>query len=236
LNVRSYSDSSKIIGKIAKGRQVSGQVTGNLVVFTYNGTKATVYRSLVSTKPVTYTGYVLANAKIHVKPNGSSCDEYKYTNDIQGIWEGDWLKTDDRGDTGYVYKSNIKDSKPSSYGVSYIASYGVSYIVSYGSTVTTEYKNALAEANKYLEIFDLSKQRLYEQLISPHGGEYSLKAAQYAVENCGANWRQNSVKSGRGYLEIFNWSKERLFKQLSSEQGEQFTRADAQYAVDVIFK
>ena len=205
LNVRSYSDSSKIIGKIAKGRQVSGQVTGNLVVFTYNGTKATVYRSLVSTKPVTYTGYVLANAKIHVKPNGSSCDEYKYTNDIQGIWEGDWLKTDDRGDTGYVYKSNIKDSKPSSYGVSYIASYGVSYIVSYGSTVTTEYKNALAEANKYLEIFDLSKQRLYEQLISPHGGEYSLKAAQYAVENCGANWRQNSVKSGRGYLEIFNW-------------------------------
>ena len=228
LNVRSYSDSSKIIGKIAKGRQVSGQVIGNQIVFTYNGTKATVYRSLVSTKPITYTGYVLANTKIYVEPNGSSYDEYKYTNDIQGVWEGNWLKINYRGFTRYVYKSNIRDNKPSSYGVSYNASYG--------STVTAEYRNALNNAKQYLEIFDYSKQRLYEQLVSPYGEGFSEKAAQYAVENCGANWWQNAVDEGRNYLEIFDWSKQRLYDQLSSAYGGKFTEAQAQYAVNVIFK
>ena len=227
MSVRSYSNNS-IIGTLFKGRPVSGQIVGNKVVFIYNGTKATVYLSLLSTSPVTYKGYVLANSKIYVKPNGVSYDKYLFTNDIQGIWEGNWLKTDNYGDTGYVYKSNIRDYKPSSYGVSYIASYG--------SAVTLEYKNALAEAKEYLEIFDWSKQRLYEQLVSPYGGKYSSEASQYAAENINANWRQNAVKAGRGYLELFNWSKQRLFEQLSSGYGEQFTQADAQYAVDVIFK
>lgn len=227
MSVRSYSNNS-IIGTLFKGRPVSGQIVGNKVVFIYNGTKATVYLSLLSTSPVTYKGYVLANSKIYVKPNGVSYDKYLFTNDIQGIWEGNWLKTDNYGDTGYVYKSNIRDYKPSSYGVSYMASYG--------SAVTLEYKNALAEAKEYLEIFDWSKQRLYEQLVSPYGGKYSSEASQYAAENINANWRQNAVKAGRGYLELFNWSKQRLFEQLSSGYGEQFTQADAQYAVDVIFK
>jgi hypothetical protein len=225
LSVRSYSDNS-VIGTLFKGRPVSGQLIGNKVVFTYNNKKATVYYSLVSTKPVTYKGYVMANAKKYFEPNGNSYDSHRFTNDITGVWQGDWLKVDYRGITQYVYKSDIRDYKPSSYGVSYTASYG--------STVTNEYKNALSVAKQYLKIISFSKQDLYEQLLFE---KFSEKAAQYATENCGANWYQEAVKSGRGFLKTFpDWNKQNLYDQLSSEAATMFTQDQARYAVDVIFK
>lgn len=78
----------------------------------------------------------------------------------------------------------------------------------------------------------MSKQGMYDQLVSEYGDNFSPEAAQYAIENCGADWKENAAKSARQYQERMNMSRDAIYEQLISEYGEQFTEEEAQYGVD----
>jgi hypothetical protein len=48
--------------------------------------------------------------------------------------------------------------------------------------VPTEYINALAKAKDYFEGMSMSKDAVYEQLISEYGEQFTPEQAQYAVD------------------------------------------------------
>ena len=99
-------------------------------------------------------------------------------------------------------------------------------------TVPTEYKSALRKAKSYSDIMHMSKAGLYDQLTSEYGENFSAEAAQYAVDNVDADWKQNALKKAESYQELMAMSPSTIYDQLVSEYGEQFTAEEAQYAVD----
>ena len=120
-------------------------------------------------------------------------------------------------------------------------SYSSSFISSSSSSTTSEstsnfipreYQNALRSAKNYLSYSAFSKQGLYEQLISEYGEQYPAEAAQYAVDNCGADWKSEALESAKNYLKYSPMSDAELYEQLTSEYGENFTPEEAQYAID----
>ena len=78
----------------------------------------------------------------------------------------------------------------------------------------------------------MSKQALYDQLVSEYGGQFEADAAQYAIDNINADWKSNALKSAESYNETLHMSKQALYDQLVSEYGGQFTKDEAQYAID----
>jgi hypothetical protein len=98
--------------------------------------------------------------------------------------------------------------------------------------VPVEHRSALAQAQNYSDLMHMSKAGLHDQLVSEYGGQFSEKAADYAVENVDADWKQNALEQGRNYQETLNMSPAAVYDQLVSEYGGQFTAAEAQYAVD----
>jgi hypothetical protein len=91
---------------------------------------------------------------------------------------------------------------------------------------TTGNDLALQSAKDYLSFMPFSKEGLKEQLIYE---KYTESQAQYAVNNCGADWKQQALKSAKSYLSTMAFSKEGLKDQLIFEK---FTESQAQYAVD----
>ena len=57
---------------------------------------------------------------------------------------------------------------------------------------------------------------------------YSDEEANYAVENCGANWKEQAAKSAKAYLQILSFSRSGLIDQLKYEG---FTTEEAEYGV-----
>lgn len=100
------------------------------------------------------------------------------------------------------------------------------------SSVPREYQSALAAARQYLSTMAFSKQGLYDQLTSEYGNGFPAEAAQYAVDNCNADWNAEALESARNYLKMMPMSDKELYEQLTSEYGEQFTPEQAQYAID----
>ncbi|MEG1131186.1 MAG: Ltp family lipoprotein [Romboutsia sp.] len=98
--------------------------------------------------------------------------------------------------------------------------------------VTSEYKSALQKAKQYSDIMSMSKRKIYDQLTSPHGEKFSKEAAQYAIDNVNANWKENALKKAQTYQETMSMSPSRIYDQLVSEYGEKFTPEEAQYAID----
>lgn len=103
------------------------------------------------------------------------------------------------------------------------------------SAVPREFQNALEIAKQYNKVSPMSKAGLYEQLTSEYGEKFSKEAAQYAIENIDADWKENACKTAEKYLEIMPMSKDELYDQLISEYGEQYTPEEAQYAVDKVY-
>lgn len=58
--------------------------------------------------------------------------------------------------------------------------------------VPTEYKSALKKAETYSNIMHMSKQGIYNQLVSEYGEKFSAEAAQYAIDNIKADWNKNA--------------------------------------------
>lgn len=91
---------------------------------------------------------------------------------------------------------------------------------------TTSQKNALAKAKEYLDFIGFSRDGLIGQLEYE---KFSHADAVYAVENCGANWRDQAVRKAKEYLNNIAFSYSGLVDQLVFEK---FSNADAVYAVD----
>lgn len=100
------------------------------------------------------------------------------------------------------------------------------------NTVPTEYKSALKQAETYGKRMHMSKAAVYDQLTSEFGGQFSPEAAQYAVDNVKADWKNNALESAKYYQERMSMSLNAIYDQLTSDFGGQFTPEEAQYAID----
>lgn len=99
------------------------------------------------------------------------------------------------------------------------------------SSVSAEYRNALAEAQQYSDMMHMSKQGIYDQLISEYGEKFPADAAQYAIDNVEADWNSNALEKAKLYQDQGSMSKSAIHDQLTSQYGEQFTESEADYAI-----
>lgn len=98
--------------------------------------------------------------------------------------------------------------------------------------IPTEYKSALKKAQVYSDTMNMSKVGIYDQLTSEYGEQFSPEAAQYAIDNVDADWKENALKKAETYQETMAMSPNAIYDQLVSDYGEQFTSEEAQYAID----
>ena len=94
------------------------------------------------------------------------------------------------------------------------------------ANVSAGKKNALEQAYSYLNAMAFSYSGLIEQL--EYEG-YSTEEATYAVDNCGADWKEQAVKKAEEYLKYSAFSKSGLIEQLEYEG---FTHEQAVYGAD----
>ncbi len=108
----------------------------------------------------------------------------------------------------------------------------VTVTFSLGKEPSVEYKNAFKKAQSYAKIMHMSKQAIYDQLISEYGENFEEDAAQYAIDNIEWDWEANALAQAKNYRNTMNMSKQGIYDQLVSEYGGQFTSEEAQYAID----
>lgn len=77
----------------------------------------------------------------------------------------------------------------------------------------------------------MSKQGVYDQLVSEYGGQFSVAAAQYAIDNVSSDWSANALAKAKSYQDIMHMSPSAIRDQLTSEYGEKFTPAEADFAI-----
>lgn len=98
--------------------------------------------------------------------------------------------------------------------------------------IPKEYLNALSKAKSYSDNMAMSKQSIYDQLISEYGENFPAEAAQYAIDNLDADYKANALRKAKSYYENMEMSKEAVRDQLTSEYGEKFTQEEADYAIE----
>lgn len=96
------------------------------------------------------------------------------------------------------------------------------------SDVTLGMKNALEQAERYLDLTGFSYQGIIEQLEYE---KYTHEEAVYAADNCGADWKEEAVKKAKEYLNLTSFPRQGLIEQLKYDK---FTDEEAEYAVDKI--
>jgi len=111
LNIRNTPKGS-IIGKIPIGRQVKGVLVGNMVKTTYNGKTGYVYASLLQKNRVRVTRYIVANAIIRSRPNGSIITRLSRPIRVTGTIQGAWLKFTYNKKPAYVAMVSTRTSYP----------------------------------------------------------------------------------------------------------------------------
>lgn len=97
--------------------------------------------------------------------------------------------------------------------------------------VPPEYRSALNKATSYASRMNMSKQGVYDQLVSEYGEQFSAEAAQYAIDNVEADWNANALAKAKSYQSRMSMSPSAIHDQLTSTYGEQFTVAEADYAI-----
>ncbi|MDB5182667.1 MAG: hypothetical protein JWO47_451 [Candidatus Saccharibacteria bacterium] len=97
--------------------------------------------------------------------------------------------------------------------------------------VPAEYKSALSQAGSYSSTMHMSKQGVYDQLVSEYGGKFTAEAAQYAIDNVKADWNANALAKAKSYQDTMHQSPAAIHDQLTSEYGEKFTQVEADYAI-----
>lgn len=102
--------------------------------------------------------------------------------------------------------------------------------------IPTEYKSALLQANSYANTMHMSKQGLYDQLVSEYGGQFTPEAAQYGVDNVETDWNENALIKAKTYQDTMHQSPAAIYDQLVSAYGEKFTKAEADYAIQNLDK
>jgi len=99
------------------------------------------------------------------------------------------------------------------------------------NSVPREYKSALNKATSYANTMHMSKQGVYDQLVSEYGEKFSAAAAQYAIDNVKADWNANALAKAKSYQNTMNMSPAGIHDQLTSANGEKFTQSEADYAI-----
>lgn len=99
------------------------------------------------------------------------------------------------------------------------------------NSVPREYESALNKAASYANTMRMSKQGVYDQLVSEYGGKFSAAAAQYAIDNVKADWNANALAKAKSYQNTMNMSPAGIHDQLTSANGEKFTKSEANYAI-----
>lgn len=94
------------------------------------------------------------------------------------------------------------------------------------SSVSVSKQNALKSAKSYLSISSFSRKGLIKQLEYE---KFPTEDAEYAADNCGADWKAQALKSAKSYLSVSSFSYKGLKKQLEYEG---FTSSEATYGVD----
>ena len=89
-------------------------------------------------------------------------------------------------------------------------------------------QNALNRANDYLEFMSFSRSGLIDQLEFEG---YTTSEAEYAVDNCGADWDEQAVLKAEEYLDFMSFSRSGLIDQLEFEG---FTYDQASAAATVV--
>jgi hypothetical protein len=102
--------------------------------------------------------------------------------------------------------------------------------------VPIEYKSALAKAASYSNTMHMSKNAVYDQLISEYGEKFSPEAAKYAIDTMTADWNANALAKAKSYQDTMNMSPKAIYDQLISIHGEKFTESEANYAVEHLNK
>ncbi len=97
--------------------------------------------------------------------------------------------------------------------------------------VPAEYKSALSQATSYANTMNMSKQGVYDQLVSEYGGKFSAAAAQYGIDNVKADWNANALVQAKNYQDTMHLSPAAIRDQLVSKYGGKFTAAEADYAI-----
>lgn len=97
--------------------------------------------------------------------------------------------------------------------------------------VPAEYTSALKKAHTYSDTMHMSKQGIYDQLVSQNGEKFSAEAAQYAVDNLDADYNANALAKAKTYQDQMSMSPEAIRDQLTSDYGEKFTQEEADYAI-----
>lgn len=85
--------------------------------------------------------------------------------------------------------------------------------------------NALSKALSYLDYMAFSAQGIKEQLQFEG---FTENEAQYAVDNCGADWNEQAAKKAQSYMKYSSFSRQGLIDQLKFEG---FTQEQAEYGV-----
>lgn len=146
----------------------------------------------------------------------SNSSEDKYTFDVQRDNE-----TKDEYEEYYLNGDQEKENSASSVETSPVTE----------PEIPTEYISALQKAEDYSNIMHMSKQGIYDQLVSEYGEKFSAEAAQYAVDNLQVDFRINALEKAKEYQETMSMSPEAIRDQLTSEYGEKFTQEEADYAI-----
>lgn len=140
------------------------------------------------------------------------------TNDLNDqFYETQNEQTTSQQATSSQTQSNQTSSNPQSNNQSQASS---------GNGLTTGQRNALEQAKSYLSWGNFSKQGLIDQLLFEG---YSQSDAEYAVNNCGADWNAQALGQAKSYLSHSSFSYSGLIGQLEFEG---YTNAQAIYGVD----
>lgn len=86
-------------------------------------------------------------------------------------------------------------------------------------------RNALGSAYNYLNFMNFSYSGLINQLL--YEG-YTQEQAEYAANNCGADWFEQAYGTAQNYLNFMSFSRKGLIDQLLYEG---YTQEQAEYAV-----
>ena len=99
-------------------------------------------------------------------------------------------------------------------------------------SVSVEYINALIKGIQYAKDMHMSKQRVYDQLSSDYGEQFSQDAAAWAVAHMSdIDWKANALVKAKFYRDDMHLSNNRIYQQLTSDYGERFAKDETDYAM-----
>ena len=125
--------------------------------------------------------------------------------------------------------SAVENSQAASQGDSTVAG-SESAAPAADPNVPKDYQSALTQAEAY-DMMSLSKAGIYDQLTADVAGQFSPEAAQYAVDNMDADFKENALTKAQVYQDEMAMSPDAIRDQLTSEFGEKFTPEEADYAI-----